>query len=500
MNEVPGGIRRRTVRNAASSVVQLVVATLTLFVLYRVVLDILGTAQFGIWSLVVAATSVVGLSNMGLTGSLVKYVAESDAAGDTRRLAGLVETTAISVGVLSAVLAIAGLPLMNLYFGMTLSGDAYRSAEAIVPYALLSFSLSMVTGIYQSALYGCHLIVQRNAILIFESLSFLALSVVLAPRYGLPGLVYARALQNFITLALSIAVLRRHLPVLPWIPTRWDRTLFRELLGYAASFQFVGILNLLMDPLTKGMLSRFGSLELVTYFEMGTRLISQVRGAVVNANQVLVPTYAQAGTQNPGQVTALFGRSYATIFFVTICLLGLLAASLPLVGILWLGMRQPDFIAIATILSVGWLINTLSVPAYFACLGTGAMGIVVRSHVIMAVLNLVLGLAFGRLWGGYGVVVAWSLALAAGGLAAHVEFCRRSGLGWRGWFPAQGIVLLVCCVLAVAVARLTAGGMAGGTVPALAGVLAFAALFAAPALRNPARADIQRLLLRTRAP
>src|ERR1700679_2293460 len=106
----------RTLRNAGSSLLQMIVATLSLFVLYRVVLDILGAREFGIWSLVAAATSMVGLSNMGLTGSIVKHVADSQAAGDGDRLAGLIETTVVSVGLLSIVLSLVGAPLMRTYF------------------------------------------------------------------------------------------------------------------------------------------------------------------------------------------------------------------------------------------------------------------------------------------------------------------------------------------------------------------------------------------------
>src|ERR1700685_2230223 len=113
MKEASVTLKGRTLRNASSSLVQLVVATLSLFVLYRVVLDILGPREFGIWSLVVAATSMVGLSNMGLTGSIVKHVADSQADGDLHRLAGLIETTVVSVGLLSVLLAFTGAPLMK---------------------------------------------------------------------------------------------------------------------------------------------------------------------------------------------------------------------------------------------------------------------------------------------------------------------------------------------------------------------------------------------------
>jgi O-antigen/teichoic acid export membrane protein len=494
----------------------MVVATLSLFVLYRVVLDIIGPREFGIWSLVAAATSMVGLSNMGLTGSIVKHVADGHASGDLPRLAGLIETTVVSVGLLSALLALAGFPLMKLYFGATLTGDAYRSAVAILPLALVAFCLSMITAIYQSALFGCHLIVQRNAILIFESLSFLVLSVFLAPRYGLSGLVYARAAQNLITLVVSVLVLKWHLPPVSLFPHRWKKSLFKELAGYALSFQFISLLSMIMDPLTKGLLSRFGSLETVTYFEMGTRLIGQVRGIVVNANQVLVPTFAQASHSDGPQVEALFRKSYAVIFFVTVCSFGLLAASLPLLDILWLGAEHPVFVKTAMILCLGWLINTLAVPAYFASLGTGAMRGVVQSHLLMALLNVTLGYAFGRWWGAYGVVAAWAIALAAGGFLMHITYCLRSGLGRKALLPAGGLRLVAFCILGILLGHFaqewigiigppglptygfTAKLHRADPVPSAAALFCFVMVFLWPAVRNPVRGELMRWIGRRR--
>lgn len=513
MTEAPHTAPVSTLRNAGSSLAQLAVATLSLFVLYRVVLDVLGPREFGIWSLVVAATSLVGLSNMGLTGSIVKHVADSRAASEVDRLTGLIETTVISVSVLSVVLAVAGYPLMKLYFAATLHIDAYRSAVAILPVALVAFCLSMITGIYQSALYGCHLIYQRNAILIFESLSFLALSVTLAPRYGLSGLVYARAFQNLITLILSIAILKRHIRSMALVPRRWKKSLFKEMIGYALSFQFISLLNMLMDPLTKGMLSRFGSLEMVTYFEMSTRLIGQARGIVVNANQVLVPTFAQVSRNFSSEVAALFSRSYSIIFYVTICLFGFLVAALPLICLIWLGAQQPIFIKIGTVLSVGWLINTLSVPAYFASLGTGMMREVVGSHIVMSMVNLTFGLGFGALWGGYGVVAAWGIALSAGGLTMHLAYCRRSGLGLRFIFPAEGFTLLAFCGIGVLAGRLAMRlpeAVPGSAFPfhvnldpasllsSSLGLLCFLVVFSLPAMLHPVRSELFRWVFRRR--
>lgn len=498
MNRTPKQAGRGVVRNAGSSLAQLAVSTITLLILYRVVLSALGPKVFGVWSLVVAASSVVGLSNMGLSGSMVKHAADSQSAQDQHRLVGQIETTVVSVGALSILVALCGAPLMRLYFGATLVGPPYQSALDILPMALAAFCISVTTGIYQSALYGCHRIVERNAILIFESISFLVLSVILARSYGLPGLVFARALQNVITLLLSITVLKRHLPLLPWIPHHWNAAIFKGLMGYAVSYQFVGFLDMLMDPVTKGMLSRFGSLDMVTYFEMGSRVIGQVRAVIVNINQVLLPKFAAANRDGPEYVETLFCRSYEVIFYLAVCMFGVLAAATPLLCLGWLGGEHPVFVRITTILCVGWLVNTVTVPAYFASLGTGAMKSVVQSHMLMAFCNIVLGYCFGKLWGGYGVVGAWAIALAIGGLMLQVTYYVRNNLRFEGLLPPRGLRLLAFCALGLLVGYLATDCaqllLARGLIAAAAAPIVFLVAFILPAIAHPVRADLVRWL------
>ena len=495
-------------RDAMSSLIQVVLSAIAIFLLYRVVLEALGTREFGIWALVLAATSMVGLSNMGLTNSIIKHVAERHSDGDLAHVAALIETSVISVAALAAVLACAGYPLMRSYFAYSLDADAYQTALSILPMALLAFVLSMVTGIYHSALYGCHLIVARNSILIFDSLGYLGLAVWLAPAHGLKGLIDARVLQNALTLFISVSVLRRHVPDLPLVLLRWSAARFKELIGYAFSLQLVGLLNLAMDPVTKGLLSRFGSLEMVTYYEMSSRLILQVRGLIVSANQVLLPTFAKESRGDAIGVSSLFERSFGVTFYVTVCFFSLSMAAMPLLGLIWLGREQILFVDFSLILCVGWMVNTLAVPAYFACLGTGTLRVVVFSHLIMSVLNVLLSYGLGRWWGGIGVVAGWSMALASGGLATHVLYCWPTDGRSRMRLPPQGLRLILLGSIGLLLgyaARVwtqqgyfALSGEPGRLLPSSATLICFLSVFLIPAYLHPVRGQLMERLLPSR--
>jgi hypothetical protein len=62
--------KRQTFTNAGTSIVQVILSGVILFVLYRFLLITIGVEQLGIWSIVLATTTVTHISNLGLLLSL----------------------------------------------------------------------------------------------------------------------------------------------------------------------------------------------------------------------------------------------------------------------------------------------------------------------------------------------------------------------------------------------------------------------------------------------
>lgn len=439
--------KRLITLNAASSVIQIVVSGITLFLLYRVLLNTIGAAQLGIWSLVLATSSMVQVANLGLTGSIVKHIADHDAVGDKSQISLVIQTSVISIAIFAFFLVAIAFPMAKYYFKFVLESGYYGDAVEILPLALFSFWIYMIAGIYQGALYGCQLITWRNWILIADSISYLIMCLIVAPKYGLVGLAYARVVQNIMTLVVTIVLLKRHVRELPFFPQIWSKPLFKEMFNYAAKFQIISFLVMLFDPITKGFLSKYGSVSLVAYYEMANKLVQLFRSLLVNANQVLVPTFAQLNKLDPGKVSGIYLVSYKIVIFLAFpgfCLLGI---SAPLVSEFWVGRFEPDFVWSMVILCGGYLFNTLCVPAYYSALGTGDMTENVVTHLVMTLTNIVLILVIGRLWGGMGVVIAWAAALALGGGVLNFLYFRRNAISLNNIIPKSNRLLAFLCLI-----------------------------------------------------
>ena len=435
--------KRRITINAGSSVVQIIISGITVFLLYRFLLETIGPAKLGIWALVLATSSMVQLSNLGMTGSIIKHIADYNAFDDKKKISMAIQTAVISIALFSFVFVIGLFPVANYYFQITLEEKFYCIALEILPWALISFWLSMLTTIYQGALYGCQFIAQRNGILVFDSVSHFVICIILAPYYGLLGLAYARVIQNCLTLVITIMLLRKYLQGLPVLPCRWNKKLFKEMFGYAVNFQIISLLVMLSDPVTKGFLSRYGNVSMVAYYEMANKLVQMCRSLLVSANQVLVPTFAHLNQLDPKKILNTYLVSYQFVFYLAIPGFCLLAISAPLISEIWVGHYEPVFVWSMVMLCGGWLVNTLSVPAYYAGVGTGNMKDNVITHLVMTASNIILIFIIGRLWEGLGVVVAWALAVALGGGLLNILFYWKNVICFSNIIPKNSRWLAV---------------------------------------------------------
>jgi O-antigen/teichoic acid export membrane protein len=275
------------------------------------------------------------------------------------------------------------------------------------------------------------LITLCNYVELGGSALYLFLAILFVPRRGLLGLAYAQTLQSGACVLMTWFLLRRRIPQFPFAPHRWSRSVFREVAGYGFQFQLITASQAMREPVTKALLAKFGGLALTGFYDLASRWVVNFREMIVQANQVLVPTVSRLHAADPKAIPALYRDSYRLIFFLAIPTFASLVATSPLVSRVWIGHYEPVFVRFVALLAVGWLINILSNPAYVVDLGTGSLRWITIGCTLTAGLNLVVGYAAGKHWGGTAVVIASVCSLMLGYLvvtvAYHVENCVPYG-------------------------------------------------------------------------
>ena len=441
--------KRQTLINAVMSSLQVILVSGVLFFLYKFLLNTIGVEKLGIWSLILATTSVTQVANLGLSGSVVKFVAKYAALNEYDNVSRVIQTTVISLGLIIGIVLLAGYPLIKWILGFVVPANSLSLALNILPYALFSLWLNTIAGIFQSGIDGFQKIYIRNSLMICGSIFFALLCTIFAPKYGLIGLAYAQIINNTGILITSWILIKRILPVLPIIPCAWNKTIFKEIINYGINFQIISISTMLYDPITKALLSKFGGLSMVGYYEMANKVIQQVRALIVSANQVLVPAIADLNEKSPEKIKIVYMKSYRLLFYLTIPLFTLLIVFIPNISKIWIGYYEKTFIIFGILLTIGWLLNIFAGPAYFANLGTGKLRYNVVSHIIIGLLNAGLGFLLGMFYGGIGVIIGWVISLSIGSSIIYISYHIIEDIPLKELFPSESKRLFLSCMLFV---------------------------------------------------
>ncbi|HSM15630.1 MAG TPA: oligosaccharide flippase family protein [Gemmatimonadales bacterium] len=488
--------KRQLLVNAMVSVGQVIVTGAVYFVLYRFLLDRLGPLEFGVWALVLATTSAAGIANLGLTTSAVKFVSQYLARDDRPRVALVIQTAVLSVAVFLAVVAVAVYPLLRRLLGVLIDEPAQLPAAImILPYALASFLLTSVAGVFQSSIDGFQRMDLRGLILTGTTIAYLGLCLLLVPSYGLIGLAWAQVLQAGILVLVLWSALKVLLKPLPLIPWRWRGDVMREMLLYSLNVQLMSVARLLLDPVTKSLISKFGGLSALAFFEFASRMVVQLRALIVTAHMAVIPTIADLQERSPRLIQDLYRQSVQLLLFLVVMMLPLLIGLVPYVSRMWIGQYEQQFVIMAWLLLTGWFLNTLANPAFFANLGIGRLRGNVIGFLITGVLNVVLGVALGLAFGGVGVVLGFAVALVIGSLSIVWGYHREHAIRTFDLLQRQTGVLAVASIVGCAVMLGLYYGLPTMGVWRLAGlaVLTYMVLTLGPAWVHPVRTMLRNL-------
>lgn len=474
------------------SATQVVVTAVSMFVLYRYLLVVLGAARLGAWSIVMAASSIARITDMGFAGGLTRFVAKHRALGDTAAVQETIQTGSLTMlGLVALVLAVA-YPALSWALP-TWVPEAAQDAQVLLPYALASLGGLTLAGAFLSSLDGVMRTDLRNLIMIASTVLYVVLAIALVGRHGLVGLGWAQVAQALFVLLAAWATLRRQV-ALPLLPRRWSGARFREMIGYNLHLQVASLASLLGDPAAKMLLGRFGDLASVGYFEMAAKLVSQFRAIVVNVNQVLVPVIAHLKEANAAAIHSLHEKTHRLVFLVATTFFGALLACAPMVSLLWLGEVNATFLNVCAVMLPAMAINTLASAAYFSNLGSGDAAINARVQVGMGLANVSLGVGLGAVWQGSGVILAYGLSIALGGLFLMWHYHRAQGIALSGLL-ARGLRWHLALTATVAVSSFAALPRLVGAAPGVAWAVAAAAVLVVlySAARTSATREIWRL-------
>ncbi len=421
--------QRRLLTNVVAGAGQALVSGVVLFVLYRVLLDRLGAEQIGAWSLLMAWFALPRLADLGLPGGMVRLGAAASAAGDMQRVLAVLTRGVLLACVLTAI----GSGITAIALGAY--APAFLARQPDVGCLLLLGGLvawlSCIAVAVRAGLDALQRVDLRHGTLVFQNVLLLGGVCLLVDGKGFEGLLLAQALASGAALAVTTWMLlhelrrRRHQAVL-CTKIESQGSVMRPLLVYGFPFQVTTITGFLIEPVVKLMLGQIAGLTSVAWYEMASRMIGQARAVAVNALEALVPHVAAlSDAERRSKLVDDYRRSFIlNLAFATLGI-SLFLANLPLIGWLWIGYDEPLFLSFAALLTLGWWVTALAVPAYFVAQGIGVQRWNVLAHVIIALANILFAAVLGAWWGSIGVIAGCVLATVIGNAVVIIGLQRE---------------------------------------------------------------------------
>lgn len=403
---------KRGARNTLLSGIQAVFGMACMFWAYRILLHEAGAERMGLWTLLFSSISIARLADVTGSGGLARFVAE--ARGCNRDATTYIHTLTLATIALYFSLSLIIYFLSDELIKFMVEPQWRKEALAVMPLAIVAglFS-SPVAALLASGIDGLQRADLRALLVMASYVIFLILVNKMVPQYGIWGWGVALVVQQILTIVGSWVILSIYLPRLGFAPYRWSFRTFRETLAFGLKLQVSGVASHLSEPLAKIIMGKVAGLEAVALYELSAKLVTGLRGILVQMAMPLIPEFA-VSKGSAQTIESLLRKSTRVMTRASIGLLIVLILAAPIFSSFMLSAVNTDLLVMIAILGVGWTANALAVPHYFAGIGCNFMRWNIGSHFAIAASVVIVGGLLGPIFGAIAVVIAITIGLIGG--------------------------------------------------------------------------------------
>ena len=456
-------LRRRVALNTLSNYIGRGIMLAMGFFLTPFLLNRLGPVEYGLWLLVGSVMAYGELFDLGITGAVVKYMAEHFAVGAYDRARRLM-ATAISLyallGLIIVVLSVALAPIFPRVFQVP-AEEAATASQLVVLMGLL-MGLTMAGSITWTVLHGLQRFDLDNLI---SALTVILTNIVIVITVllggGVIGLVGASIATALVMQVFAFWVMLRAAPQLSLSLRGARLSEARTIMRFGTALfigRFAGRLKTQTDQIVIGRMLPIAS---IAPFAVAHRLGELGQTLTDQFSKVLEPLASQLDAEGDhAGLRALFltsTRVTLAIFMPVAC--GLTILSRPFLS-LWVGPEYANSQLLVLILMVCALLDTLTTPGILIVQGMARHRPLALMALASGALNLLLSIILVPYLGLIGVALGTLIptSLEVGLLVLPYEL-RTIGTSGRdfllsGCLPALAPALPLCVWLFAALAWL----------------------------------------------
>jgi len=381
--------------NMVSGVAKAGINSVALMVAYPIYLHYLGYEMYGVWLVLATVLTFAQLGNLGIAYAVIKLVSEEYA---TENIEGVQSYVAMALMILTVTGTIM-LVVILLFKAQIVAvfGLDNKNAELVsrlLPYiGLLSIYIFLVN-VLTATISGLGRMDLSNYTQIAGRITAVGMSLLLLCfGYGVTSLLIGNSLSCVIVHIVSLALIRYQAKVHFLRLDNWNWQRFKRLLSFGSGVFGGGLVNMLLDPFNKLMLSRYAGVASVPVYEISYKGAMMIKGLVDAGLRAIIPEISRVGAkmtiQAKTRISAINTRlmKLILIYVIPIYLAVFIFAEILLR--IWLRDKYveqlPGYFRVMLIAS---FVSLLGIPAYYTLMGQGHVRCCFGSNAVLFVINV----------------------------------------------------------------------------------------------------------------
>lgn len=395
--------RQQFSRNLTSAWVLLVADVAVAFLLTPFIITSLGAATYGVWALMIGVIGYMGLIDVGIRGSVGRYINHYLALEDWRAVSEVVGTANVVLSGLSLVVLSTSVPLSVSFFWLFPKtppdlADAVRFCLPLLAFGLwLSFLTSILSNLlaarealYLTNRYSLYLLALRTGAVVWA----------LKAGYGIQGLAFVTVATSTLGLVATWCAVRQlfgnRTPHLVLYSTERLREMWRFGLASFATRTSATMANDSAPLIGMWLLGP----EAVAIYSVALTLTQYGRRFVEQAGTAIFPSVMKAGA-----IRDFAGLREVHLRFMDVCFalgslvyIGMMVFSHSFLG-LWLGPQYEEGAVVVGILVFGFLMQGFASTAPLTLASLDRVSLTMKIGMGEAIACIVLTAALPAVFG-----------------------------------------------------------------------------------------------------
>lgn len=404
---------RVIIKNFASNGAGFFVEALIAFLMLPFVIHKVGDATYGLWAIVLSLSGYMGILNLGLRPAINKYVAEYNARNEHHKIFELVKAGIFIYSFCAVLIIILSLTVAwNLERLFTLPAGSVEDCKLIVVFTGIQMSLGLIAVVYGGVISGLQRYDINNGIEIFVMITRTALILIALNYY--PN-IYALAVPHlFMTITgyLLTYIFARKLIIFDRKTSLFrlpSKETLKVLIRFSSITFTINIVGSLLAYLDNILVASIISTTFVTYYVIGSRLVSYTKKMIDSFVSVLSPAASvYYATNEAYRLRTLFVYSIKMCKLISFpCLIFFLISGRDFIHY-WIGYDSIDSYKVLTVLSIAAFFTLSQRSSGPILYGINKHRIVLYVSVIEGILTVILAYFLGHKYKLIGVAIGLS--------------------------------------------------------------------------------------------